>query len=104
VKVKNITKVLDDLKTVYTQDTLENAETALDYFINIWDKRYPKVAEKFKNNSSLFILLSFPKEIRVSIYTTNLIEGFNKYLKRKEQFPNEDSLIRFICSYAGDPR
>jgi transposase-like protein len=37
---------------------------------------------------------------------TNLIEGFNKHLKRytkgKEQFHNEDSLIRFIVTYAGD--
>lgn len=36
-----------------------------------------------------------------SIYTTNLIEGLNKQLKRdtkrKERFPNEDSLDRFVC-------
>ena len=106
VRVKDRSEVLNDLKTVYTQDTLENAEVALATFINTWDKRYPKVTEKLKDNTSLFTFLSFPKEIRASIYTTNLIEGFNKHLKRytkrKEQFPNEDSLIRFIGTYAGD--
>jgi len=104
VRVKDRSEVLNDLKTVYTKDTLENAEVALATFIDTWDKRYPKMTEKFKNNPSLFTFLSFPKEIRASIYTTNLIEGFNKHLKRytkrKEQFPNVDSLIRFIGSYA----
>jgi transposase-like protein len=104
--VKDRSEVLSDLKTVYTKDTRENAEVALATFINTWDKRYPKVTEMFKNNPSLFTFLSFPKEIRASIYTTNLIEGFNKHLKRytkrKEQFPNEDSLVRFIGTYAGD--
>ena len=106
VRVKDRTEVLSDLKTVYTKDTLDEAQEALNQFVKTWDKRYPKVTEKFKNNPSLFTFLSFPKEIRASIYTTNLIEGFNKHLKRytkrKEQFPNEDSLIRFIGTYAGD--
>ena len=106
VRVKDRTEVLNDLKTIYTQDALENAEVALATFINTWDKRCPKVTEMFKNNPSLFTFLSFPREIRASIYTTNLIEGFNKHLKRytkrKEQFPNEDSLVRFIGTYAGD--
>jgi transposase-like protein len=106
VRVKDRSEVLNDLKTVYTQDTLKDANEALKMFIETWDKRYPKVTEKLKNNPSLFTFLSFPKPIRASIYTTNLIEGFNKHLKRytkrKEQFPNEDSLIRFISTYAGD--
>ena len=106
VRVKDRAEVLNDLKTVYTQDTLDDSKEKLDTFIQTWDKRYPKVTAILKNNPSLFTFLSFPKEIRASIYTTNLIEGFNKHLKRytkrKEQFPNEDSLIRFIGTYAGD--
>ncbi|MDN3537923.1 transposase [Limosilactobacillus fermentum] len=41
----------------------------------------------------LFTFFSFPTAIRQTIYSTNLIESFNKSLKkmvrRKEQFPNE---------------
>ncbi|MBU1141985.1 MAG: IS256 family transposase [Firmicutes bacterium] len=106
VRVKDRGEVLMDLKKVYTQNTLETAENALDEFIHNWEKRYPKVTERFKNNPSLFTFLSFPKPIRASIYTTNLIENLNKHLKRytkrKEQFPNEDSLLRFMISYAED--
>lgn len=106
VRVKDRTEVVNDLKHVYTQETVAAAETALTEFICTWEKRYPKVTGMFKENSSLFTFLSFPSKIRASIYTTNLIEGFNKHLKRytkrKEQFPNEDSLTRFISTYAGD--
>jgi transposase-like protein len=104
VRVKDRSEVLSDLKKVYTQDSLETAETELNVFMATWEKRYPKVTGMFKNNPSLFSFLSFPKQIRASIYTTNLIENFNKHLKRytkrKEQFPNEDSLYRFVMSQA----
>ena len=39
---------------------------------------------------------------QASLYTTNIVENFNKhlkrYVKRKEQFPNEDALTRFILN------
>lgn len=42
------------------------------------------------------------RQSRQSLYPTNLIENFNKHLKRtthhKEQFPTEDSLDRFLVS------
>ena len=56
-----------------------------------------------KAKNSLFEFYRFPEEIRASLYTTNLIERSNKGLKHlpkvKEQFPNETSLDRFVCSY-----
>ncbi|WP_392391252.1 transposase [Mordavella massiliensis] len=40
--------------------------------------------------------------MRSTIYTTNVIESFNKQLKRqidkKEQFPNENALDRFVMT------
>ena len=45
--------------------------------------------------SNLFTFYEFPPSIRASIYSTNLIEAFNKKLKKKirqkEQFPHEDA-------------
>jgi len=40
VRVKDRAEVLSDLKTVYTQDTLDAAETQLATFIQTWKKRY----------------------------------------------------------------
>ena len=46
---------------------------------------------------------SYAKE---KYYSTNLIESFNKqikkYTKRKEQFPNEESLERFLVTQFED--
>ena len=51
----------------------------------------------------MFAFYQFPKDIRVSIYTSNLVENNNKGLKHKakvkEQFPNEDSMERFLCEH-----
>ncbi len=44
--------------------------------------------------------------IRLSIYSNNLIEGWNKHLKRrishKEQFPSIESLDTFVCTFASE--
>ena len=70
------------------------------------DKMDPKAVNVLKNSSSLFTFYFLPEAIRRSIYTSNLIEAFNKQLKRnirkKEQLPNEDSLDRFTCVKAID--
>lgn len=73
----------------------------MDSFILRIQQRYPKVAKLLESNQSLYTFYQFPQEIRCSIYPTNGIEGLNKQLKRdtkrKEQFPNEDDLDRFVC-------
>lgn len=64
-------------------------------------KQYPQVI-KMLTNPAILTFYNFPTSIRRTIYSTNLIEGFNKqlkkYTKRKEQFPNEESLERFLVS------
>lgn len=102
VRVKDRQEILDLLKLVYTADTGDLAKEKLEEFKIAVKKKYPKLETLFLNNESLFSFFEFPKEIRSSIYTTNLIENQNKQLKRKtkrkEQFPNEDSLDRFVCT------
>ena len=103
VRHKDKKAVLDDLKPVYTQETAEEAEARLNEFIAKYGSKYPKLAKMFESRVSLFAFYQFPKDIRVSIYTSNLVENNNKGLKHKakvkEQFPNEDSMERFLCEY-----
>ena len=99
--------ILDDLKTVYRADSASDAQKALDAFLSKHGKQYPKLAGIFERaQESLFSFYSFPEGIRQSLYTTNIIERSNKGLKHKskvkEQFPNEDSLERFVCCYYSD--
>jgi len=67
-----------------------------------WQKVYPKITKSLLENPNIFTFYNFPASIRRSIYSTKLIESFNKqikkYKKRKEQFPNEETLERFLVS------
>ena len=106
VRAKDKSKVMEDLKPVYHAENIEDSQKLLDDFIEKYQKIYPKATKVLVGNESLFTFFEFPSQIRCSIYTTNLIEGFNKNLKRgtkrKEQFPNEDSLERYVCSFCSD--
>lgn len=103
IREKDRKEILGALKAVYTQDDAASAEKELDAFIETYEKKYPKIRGIFSNRASLFSFYKYPKSIRQSIYTSNLIENNNKGLKHKskvkEQFPNEASLDRFVCCY-----
>jgi len=102
VRVTDRAEICEDFKSVYRSDNREEGEKALEDFVGKWQSAYPKVTKSLKENPYIFTFYSFPKSIWRSIYSTNLIESFNKqikkYSKRKEQFPNEDSLERFLVS------
>ncbi|MEK5067585.1 IS256 family transposase [Sporosarcina sp. FSL K6-1508] len=102
VRVEDRAEICDDFKTVYRADDQEAGQVALDNFCSKWNKSYPKVTKSLATNDHLLTFYNFPKAIWRSIYSTNLIESFNKqikkYTKRKEQFPNEEALERFLVS------
>ncbi len=106
IRRQDFKEVFSDLKKIYTSKTEEEARREYESFIAKYEARYPKAVNVLKNCPSLFTFYSFPEGIRKSIYTSNPIEAFNKQLKRdmkkKEQFPNEDSLDRFTCVKAID--
>lgn len=51
-------------------------------------------------SENLFTYYSYLESIRSSIYTTNLIEGYNEQLKKnfekQEQFPSEHSMEKYL--------
>ena len=100
VRKKDLSEILQDLKSVYESPTKDQAMIMLDEFSTKWVKLYPKVVDSWNNNSSLFTYYSYPIAIRKAIYTTNWIERFNKEARRltkiKNSFPTEDSLSKII--------
>lgn len=100
VRKKDLSEILQDLKSVYESPTKDQAMIMLDEFSTKWGKLYPKVVDSWNNNSSLFTYYSYPLAIRKVIYTTNWIERFNKEARRltkiKNSFPTEDSLSKII--------
>lgn len=106
VRAKDKATVMNELKCVYNASSASEAEAILYDFMVKYSKIYPKAVTVLEDLTSLFVFYEFPMAIRRSIYTTNLIENLNKNLKRgtkrKEQFPNEDSLERYVCSFYCD--
>lgn len=93
-----------DFKKTYRQDDEASAHKALDEFCRKWQKRYPSIAKMLRNNGNMYTFYKYPKSVRGTIYTTNLIEGYNKQLKRnfkkKEQFPNEAAEEKYlVCEF-----
>ncbi|EGP5123772.1 IS256 family transposase [Enterococcus faecium] len=101
VRVSDRQEICSDFKLVYQASSKEEANNQIRFKIDKWKKQYPRVV-KLLMNPAILTFYNFPPSIRRTIYSTNLIEGFNKqlkkYTKRKEQFPNEESLERFLVS------
>ncbi len=102
VRITDREEVCHDFKAVYQATNKDEASKAVETFVDKWKKSYPKVVASITSNEYLLTFYRFPESIRKSIYSTNLIEGLNKQIKRhtkrKEQFPNEESLERFLVS------
>ena len=101
VRISDRQEICSDFKLVYQASSKEEANNQIRFMIDKWRKQYPRVV-KLLMNPAILTFYNFPPSIRRTIYSTNLIEGFNKqlkkYTKRKEQFPNEESLERFLVT------
>lgn len=102
VRVADRKEICEDFKDVYQAESKGKAMEARSTFAAKWQASYPKVVRSILENDHLLTFYAFPIAIRRSLYSTNLIESFNKqvkkYSRRKEQFQNEDSLDRFLVS------
>ena len=97
VSYKEIKPLMVDLKRVYAAPTEEIALTELDTF----DGKYPKIAKSRKDNwANLSTYFKYPEAVRRLIYTTNIIEGFNRQLRKvtksKTVFPSDESLLKML--------
>lgn len=90
-----------DLKTVYKATTEDVAKEALKELDKKWGEKYPIVIRSWENNwDNLSNFFQYSAPIRKMIYTTNIIEGFNRQLRKvtktKGCFPSDDSLRKIL--------
>ena len=76
-------------------------EAVMNDFYAKWGKLYSHVVRNLKAiEADMLVFYNYPKQIRPSIYSTNMIESFNNIVKRKAkpkaEFPTEQSLDTFI--------
>ncbi len=90
-----------DLKLVYRATSKDLAEHHLLELGEKWGKKYPAVMKSWNDNwENLSQYFKYPEELRRVIYTTNIIEGFHrqirKYTKNKGAFTSENALLKLI--------
>jgi len=66
---------------VYQTASKEEAMNEISFMIDKWKKQYPRVV-KLLMNPAILTFYNFPPSTIRTIYSTNLIEGFNKQLKK----------------------
>lgn len=101
VSYKDLKPLMADLKRVYAAPKEETALLELDLFEEKWKQKYPKIAISWRSNwANLSTYFKYPQEVRTLIYTTNLIEGFNRQMRKvtksKGVFPTDDSLMKML--------
>lgn len=90
-----------DLKQVYRASSKDLAEHHLLELGEKWGKKYPAVMKSWNDNwENLSQYFKYPEELRRIIYTTNIVEGFHrqirKYTKNKGAFTSENALLKLI--------
>jgi putative transposase len=101
VSYKEQKQVMKDLKKVYQALTLEEAEMEFANFKEKWEKKHPIIIKSWETNwLELTAYFHYPSEIRRMIYTTNIIEGYHRQLRKvtktKTAYPSDDSLRKII--------
>jgi putative transposase len=101
VSHKNSASVLEGLKCIYKAHNLSAAEIAMDKFEEQWDEKYPLVVKSWRKNwLNLTTFFDYSKDIRRIMYTTNIIEGFNrqlrKYTKTRGAFNGDNALMKLL--------
>ena len=98
---KDTKPFMADLKPIYTASNKELALRNLDKLEARWGEKYPVIIKSWRENwEALTSYFQYTQEIRRIIYTTNIIEGFHRQLRKvtktKGAFTSDDALMKLL--------
>jgi len=101
VSYKHLKEFASDFKSVYKAINEEEAFENLREFENKWGDKYPYAIKSWEANwDVLSPFFKYPQEIRTIMYTTNIIEGFHRQLRKvtktKTMFPSDQALEKIL--------
>lgn len=107
VRVTDRAEILNAFKQVHKQTNQKEAETVLHAFYEAYGSKYSRMIKDLRKlEEDMLVFYQYPKQIRPSIYSTNMIESINRMIKRKtnpkSEFPSEESLNNFLGSQVID--
>ena len=101
VSYKDYKEVTSALKPIYQAPNEEAALQALDRFEEEWGDKYPLSVRTWRENwPELATFFRYPVEMRRIMYTTNIIEGYHRQLRKvtkgKSIFPSDEALTKML--------
>lgn len=101
VSWKDKKEFVTDLKRVYQASTKEEAETGLLQLDEKWSAKYKIAVKSWQDNwEDLSQYFQFTYGIRRLIYTTNILEGYNRMIRKvtktRSNFPTEESILKIM--------
>ncbi len=98
---KNYAALAAALRPLDQAPTEAAGAAALDAFAATWGPKYPAVVRSWQAHwPELATFFRYPPALRRVIYTTNLIEGFHRQLRKvtqtKAQFPTDAALVKML--------
>jgi len=107
VPKKSLNEVLEYLGDVLKSKSTDEAHSLGHGMIATYENKFPKLAKYLNDNlGDVMTFLSFPRRHHRKIHSTNLVERFNKEVKRRTKvigaFPSEGSVLRLLVPLAVD--
>lgn len=107
VAKKDLEEVLKELNVVIRADSFEEALSLANSMIASYEDSKPRLAKILMDNLyDSCTYLTFPKTHWRKLHSTNVLERFNKEIKRRTKvigaFPNEGSILRLLVPLAID--
>lgn len=101
VNYKDLKEFSKDFKEIYKAVNEEEAYLKLEKLEEKWGKKYPYAIKSWEMNwDVLSPFFKYPSDIRRIMYTTNIIEGFHRQLRKvtktKSIFPSDQSLEKML--------
>lgn len=89
------------VRTIFAQESLQEAKKQLRNVVNQLEHHFPKAMQVLENaEEEILAYMVFPKAHHPQIYSTNPLERLNKEIRRRSNvvsiFPNRKAVIRLI--------
>jgi len=107
VPQKDIKTILEEINKILHSKTMQNAIDYANGMAAAYEVSHPKLVKFLTDNlMDVLTFLAFPKEHHRKIHSTNLLERFNKEVKRRTKvvgaFPSDNSVLRLLVPLAVD--
>jgi len=107
VPQKDIKTILEEINVILHSKTLQDAIDYANGLAAAYEVSHPKFVKYLTDNlMDMLTFLAFPKEHHRKIHSTNVLERFNKEVKRRTKvvgaFPSDNSVLRLLVPLAVD--